>query len=39
MKKILDLDDPEVRKTFDVLQEFYLKQKTVLKKQELLDLD
>ena len=27
--------DPEVRKTFDVLQEFYLKQKTVLKKARI----
>ena len=27
--------DPEVRKTFDVLQEFYLKQKTILKKARI----
>ena len=30
------LSDPDVRKTFNVLQEFYLKQKTVLKKARIL---
>ena len=30
------LSDPDIRKTFNVLQEFYLKQKTVLKKARIL---